>query len=81
MVLELIQSGYIFVLPERDRAGRRVVWSVARALDPARHNTSHVLRAHIATFEVSNLDSDPGSEIDYSDSDLGPSRSFLCGQT
>ena len=53
LVLELIQSGYIFVLPERDRAGRRVVWSVARALDPARHNTSHVLRAHIATFEVS----------------------------
>ena len=52
-MLELIQSGYIFVLPERDRAGRRVVWSVARALAPARHNTSHVLRAHIATFEVS----------------------------
>jgi len=52
LVQELIMSGYIFVLPERDRAGRRVVWSVARALDPARHNTSHVLRAHIATFET-----------------------------
>ena len=53
LVQELIMTGYIFVLPERDRAGRRVVWSVARALDPARHNTSHVMRAHIATFEVS----------------------------
>ena len=53
LVLELIESGYIFVLPERDSWGRRVVWSVARRLDPARHNTSHVVRAHIATFEVS----------------------------
>ena len=52
LVLELIESGYIFVLPERDSWGRRVVWSVARRLDPARHNTSHVVRAHIATFEV-----------------------------
>ena len=52
LVRELIESGYIFVLPERDRHGRRVVFSVARKLDPAKHNTSHVVRAHIATFEV-----------------------------
>ena len=52
MVLELIESGYIFVLPDRDANGRRVVFSVARALDPSKHNTSHVVRAHIATFEV-----------------------------
>ena len=57
LVLELIESGYIFVLPERDSWGRRVVWSVARRLDPARHNTSHVVRAHIATFEVSRASS------------------------
>jgi len=52
MVLELIESGYIFVLPDRDANGRRVVFSVARALDPSKHNTSHVVRAHIATFET-----------------------------
>jgi len=52
LVRELIESGYIFVLPERDRHGRRVVFSVARKLDPAKHNTSHVVRAHIATFET-----------------------------
>ena len=52
MVRELIESGYIFVLPERDRHGRRVVFSVAQKLDPNKHNTSHVVRAHIATFEV-----------------------------
>lgn len=50
---ELIESGYIFVLPEPDAQGRRVLFSVARQLDPDRHNTSHVVRAHIATFEVS----------------------------
>lgn len=52
MVQELIESGYIFVLPERDSQGRRVVFSVARVLDPSKHNTSHVVRAHIATFET-----------------------------
>ena len=54
MVAELIQSGYIFVLPQRDRHGRRVVFSVAKMLDPSKHNTSHVVRAHIATFEASS---------------------------
>ena len=52
MVSELIESGYIFVLPEPDPQGRKVLFSVARKLDPSRHNTSHVVRAHIATFEV-----------------------------
>ena len=52
MVSELIESGYIFVLPEPDPQGRKVLFSVARKLDPERHNTSHVVRAHIATFEV-----------------------------
>lgn len=53
MVSELIESGYIFVLPEPDPQGRKVLFSVARKLDPQRHTTSHVVRAHIATFEVS----------------------------
>jgi len=52
LVAELIESGYIFVLPEPDNQGRKIMFSVARKLDPGRHNTSHVLRAHIATFET-----------------------------
>ena len=51
-VLELISSGYVFVLPERDAEGRRVVFSVARNLDPTRHSNSDAMRAHILTFEV-----------------------------
>ena len=54
LLSELILSGYIFVLPERDREGRRVVFSVARNLDPARHSNSDAMRAHIITFEVRN---------------------------
>ena len=52
MLAELISNGYIFVLPERDPEGRRVVFSIARNLDPARHSNSDAMRAHILTFEV-----------------------------
>ena len=55
LVSELVHNGYIFVLPERDQEGRRVVFSVARNLDPARHSNSDAMRAHILTFEVSKL--------------------------
>ena len=52
LLSELVHNGYIFVLPERDLEGRRVVFSVARKLDPARHSNSDAMRAHILTFEV-----------------------------
>lgn len=52
MLAELISNGYIFVLPERDPEGRRVVFSIARNLDPARHSNSDAMRAHILTFEA-----------------------------
>ena len=49
---ELVLSGYIFVLPRRDREGRRVIFSVARNIDHTRHTNSDAMRAHIITFEV-----------------------------
>ena len=52
---ELVHNVYIFVLPERDQEGRKVVFSVARNLDPARHSNSDAMRAHILTFEVSKF--------------------------
>ena len=52
---ELVINGYIFVLPERDQKGRRVIFSGARNLDPARHSNSDAMRAHILTFEVSKF--------------------------
>jgi len=51
-LLELIQRGYIFALPERDLEGRRVIYSVARNMDPVKHSSSDAMRAHIMTFEA-----------------------------
>merc|ERR1719350_1657136 len=56
LVSELVHNGYIFVLPERDQEGRRVIFSVARNLDPARHSNSDAMRAHLLTFETSHWD-------------------------
>lgn len=49
---DLVARGYLFALPERDAMGRRVVFSVASALDPQRHTSSDAMRAHIMTFEA-----------------------------
>ena len=49
---ELINMGYIFVLPDRDAHGRRVIFSKASAFDPSRFTTSDMMRAHILTFET-----------------------------
>ena len=32
-----VDSGYVFVLPERDASGRRVIFNYAKVLDPTRH--------------------------------------------
>lgn len=49
---ELVTNGYLFVLPERDQNGRKVIFSVARNLDPSRHTNSDAMRAHLITFEA-----------------------------
>lgn len=51
-VHELVTNGYLFVLPERDHNGRKVIFSVARNLDPSRHTSSDAMRAHLITFEA-----------------------------
>jgi len=51
-VYELVHNGYLFALPDRDAEGRRVIFSVARNLDPTRHTNSDALKAHIITFEA-----------------------------
>merc|ERR1712218_700570 len=49
---DLVSRGYIFVLPERDRHGRRVIFSRAAAFDPTKYTTSDMMRAHVMTFET-----------------------------
>jgi len=49
---DLVAQGYIFVLPERDQHGRRVIFSRAAAFDPTKYTTSDMMRAHVMTFET-----------------------------
>jgi len=49
---DLVSQGYIFVLPQRDQHGRRVIFSRAAAFDPAKYTTSDMMRAHVMTFET-----------------------------
>lgn len=49
---ELISSGYLFVLPEKDAHGRRVIFSRAAAMDAAKFTACDIMRAHILTYET-----------------------------
>merc|ERR1712062_718249 len=55
---KLISDGYIFVLPQRDSKGRRVVYSKASAMDASIFTASDVMRAHLMTFEALLEDED-----------------------
>jgi len=53
---DLVDSGYIFVLPGRDSLGRRVIFSQAGVMDPSRFTSSDILRSLIMTFETLLVD-------------------------
>ena len=55
---ELLSSGYLFVLPERDAKGRRVVFSRAAAMDADKFTACDIMRAHILTYETLLADED-----------------------
>lgn len=49
---DLVTRGYMFVLPERDSCGRRVVVSRGARVDPSRHTPEQVIRCNLMTFET-----------------------------
>merc|ERR1712222_56431 len=51
-ISDLVDKGYIFVLPERDQHGRRVIFSQAAAFDSSRYTVSDLMRTHVMTFET-----------------------------
>jgi len=55
-ISELIRSGYLFVLPQRDASGRRVVFSRAGSLDASKFTAADVMRVHLLTWERLLLD-------------------------
>jgi len=55
-ISDLIRSGYLFVLPQRDASGRRVVFSRAASLDASKFTAADVMRVHLLTFESLLID-------------------------
>jgi len=49
---ELVLSGFLFVLPERDSFGRRVIFHIPRYMDPSRHSTEDVMKVIAITLET-----------------------------
>jgi len=49
---ELVLSGFMFVLPERDSFGRRVIFHIPRYLDPYRHSMEDVIKVIAITLET-----------------------------
>ncbi len=45
-------QGFVFVLPERDPEGRRVIFNNVASFDPSRFNNGDVMRTFMATLET-----------------------------
>jgi hypothetical protein len=56
-----VDLGYVFVLPDRDAEGRRVIFNYAHVLDPSRHTSVDMMKTFMATFET--LLADPENQI------------------
>ena len=50
--LELLDNGFIFVSPGRDRKGRKVLINIPRELDPSRHTSADIMKAVMSTIET-----------------------------
>lgn len=50
--MELIECGYIFVAPGRDKLGRKVVVNLAKECDASKYTSSDIMRAMMATIET-----------------------------
>ena len=58
---EIMTSGYLVVLPDRDESGRRVIFSRAAAIDTSKFTACDIMRAHILAYET--LLSDPENQV------------------
>ncbi|KAL1115223.1 hypothetical protein AAG570_007254 [Ranatra chinensis] len=60
-ISEIIDSGYLFPLPERDDLGRRVVFSIAQKFDPYKYSSDHMAKVH--SIAVESLMDDEENQI------------------
>jgi len=50
--LDLLENGFIFVSPGRDKEGRKVLVVMNRHIDPSRHTSSDEMKAVMSTLET-----------------------------
>lgn len=60
-ITEVLNSGYIFVTPKRDKHGRRVVVINAKGFDPKKYSSMDQAKAHFLTYEY--LMEDPQTQV------------------
>ncbi|KFB50755.1 AGAP005553-PA-like protein [Anopheles sinensis] len=60
-VLKLLEGGYLFPSPIRDKHGRRVIIGFANHFNPTEHTSSDMARLHFITYET--LMEDPENQI------------------
>lgn len=58
---KLINSGYMFASPVRDRHGRRIIIGIAKNFNPSEHTSSDMSRVNFITYET--LQEDPQNQI------------------
>lgn len=51
-ILDLIESGYLFVSPIRDSLGRRVIIGIGSKLDPHKYTYEDHFKVHMLTYET-----------------------------
>ncbi|KAG5681022.1 hypothetical protein PVAND_010488 [Polypedilum vanderplanki] len=61
---EIINSGYLFPLPERDEQGRRLIFSCASRFDPTKYTSAQMARTHAMVVE-SLLDEEESQVAGY----------------
>ncbi|XP_055609846.1 clavesin-1-like [Uranotaenia lowii] len=48
----LVDTGYLYPLPEKDAKGRRIIFNDTSRLDPTKFKASHVIRIHLLVNEL-----------------------------
>ncbi|XP_076348320.1 clavesin-1-like isoform X2 [Tachypleus tridentatus] len=51
-LFDLLSNGFVFPLPEKDKDGSTIIFSIAGKLDPKRHSPRDLFRAFTITFET-----------------------------
>ncbi|XP_054274893.1 clavesin-2 [Macrosteles quadrilineatus] len=64
-VQDILNSGYLVALPERDRQGRKVLFSCAVKFDPYKYTSAHMARVHSIVVE-SLMDEEENQITGYS---------------